>query len=180
MKNWLTTGEISKALNVATRTVTGWIDSGRMKGIRIPSISLNPRSKGDRRVYRDDFEAFCHQYGFRVNGEFRERPIVLTLGCEITDPEGLEVIAVSSVFEAGIAVERQRPDVIIVDWASIGRLEARQIVAGIASVKGCHPILMGVTDRSDIAEEIANTGFTIAMLPQIHGRHIIDLIRSQS
>ena len=32
----LTTGEVAKICNVATRTVAKWIDSGELKGFRLP------------------------------------------------------------------------------------------------------------------------------------------------
>ncbi len=179
MKQWLTTGEIAKALNVATRTVTGWIDSGRMKGIRIPSISLNPRSKGDRRVYRDEFESFCHQYGFRLNGEFREQPIVLTLGCEIAEPEGLEIVETSSVFEAGILTERFKPDAVVIDYA-IGRIESRDISDSVRRINEYKPCLIAIVRSNESANEVLDFGFGQPLFMPFNGQYIIKLIRSQS
>jgi hypothetical protein len=177
MKSWLTTGEIAKALNVAVRTVVHWIDNGQLKGVRIPSASITPKSKGDRRVYRDDFEAFCREYGFRVNGDsVRCRPLVLTLGCVVEEPDGLDIVEASSVFEAGILTERLKPDVIVVDWLAIGRLQARQIVDGVAPIKGYEPFLVGITNSNELANEILETGFHQPIFELFYGRHLIKIL----
>ena len=36
-KDVLTTGEVAKICNVASRTVSKWFDSGQLKGYRIPA-----------------------------------------------------------------------------------------------------------------------------------------------
>lgn len=166
MKQWLTTGEISKALSVATRTVTGWIDSGRLKGVRIPSVSPTSKARGDRRVYRDDFAAFCREYGFRLNGEFRDKPIILTLGLSVS-PDGMEIVEASSVFEAGILTEQLRPDLIAIDWASIGRLEAAQIARAFREPMKYQPILIGAIANSELSSEVFAAGFHGIMTPPI-------------
>lgn len=52
----LTTGQISKAVGVSPRTVTKWIDSGLLKGWRIPGSK-------DRRVDYKDLKLFCIEQG---------------------------------------------------------------------------------------------------------------------
>lgn len=60
---WLTTGEISKRLGVAMRTVAKWIDEGRLVGIRLPGSR-------DRRVHPSALEAFEREWGFdRARGK---------------------------------------------------------------------------------------------------------------
>lgn len=60
---WLTTGEISKRLGVAMRTVSKWIDEGRLVGIRLPGSR-------DRRVHPSALEAFEREWGFdRARGK---------------------------------------------------------------------------------------------------------------
>lgn len=54
---WLTTGQIAQRLGVAQRTVSKWIDSGRLIGIRLPGSR-------DRRVHPDIFDEFQRHYGF--------------------------------------------------------------------------------------------------------------------
>lgn len=55
----LTTGQIATAIKVAPRTVTRWIDCGKLKGIKLPMCR-------DRRVTPADLIVFCHEYGFEV------------------------------------------------------------------------------------------------------------------
>ncbi len=47
----LTTGEVAKICNVATRTVAKWIDSGELKGFRLPGGK-------NRRVMMENLIAF--------------------------------------------------------------------------------------------------------------------------
>ncbi len=50
---WLTTGDVAKRLGVAMRTVSKWIDEGRLIGIRLPGSR-------ERRVHPSAMEAFEH------------------------------------------------------------------------------------------------------------------------
>lgn len=54
---WLTTGQIASHLGVAVRTVSKWIDSGRLIGIRLPGSR-------ERRVHPDALDEFQRHYGF--------------------------------------------------------------------------------------------------------------------
>lgn len=56
-----TTGQISKIIGVAPRTVSKWIDSGKLKGIRLPLSK-------DRRVYEDDLIEFITDNGLKPIG----------------------------------------------------------------------------------------------------------------
>lgn len=47
----LTTGDLAEIISVATRTVAKWIDSGRLKGYRLPDSQ-------DRRVLRSELLRF--------------------------------------------------------------------------------------------------------------------------
>jgi two-component system, OmpR family, response regulator RpaA len=51
-----TTGMIAKLCGVAPRTVSKWIDSGRLKGRRLPGSM-------DRRVGRAELDAFLARHG---------------------------------------------------------------------------------------------------------------------
>jgi excisionase family DNA binding protein len=58
----LTTGQIAFAVGCAPRTVTKWIDSGRLKGFRLPGSQ-------DRRVNRADVYRFLIDNGLPVPRE---------------------------------------------------------------------------------------------------------------
>ena len=55
MKSVVSTGQIADICGVATRTVSKWIDSGRLTGFRIPGGN-------DRRVAREELERFLEQH----------------------------------------------------------------------------------------------------------------------
>jgi excisionase family DNA binding protein len=128
-----TTGEVASICNVAARTVSKWIDSGRLEGYRIPGSR-------DRRVTRETLERFMREHGLPLSG-------FVTAACEgtllivdhdehagqtlrdvIVQETKRDAIAVRSAFEAGVICERSRPSAIIVD-CNIGLSEA----AGLAS-----------------------------------------------
>jgi two-component system response regulator RpaA len=52
---YYTTGTIARLLSVAPRTVSKWIDSGMLKGFRVPLSR-------DRRVTRESLVKFCNEY----------------------------------------------------------------------------------------------------------------------
>ena len=54
--NVLTTGQVAKICHVAPRTVSKWVDTGLLRGYRIPG-------GGDRRVLRDELAWFIEQHG---------------------------------------------------------------------------------------------------------------------
>lgn len=121
---FMTTGEIARALGVAPCTVSKWVDSGMMEGFRLPG-SL------DRRVYRDKFEAFCRTYGMRPEGE---RPVVLIVTADAFFSESLAKLAAArgfvaecvgdEPFEVGAGCARRAPETVWVDVAAgIERME---------------------------------------------------------
>lgn len=62
MKQYYTTGDIAEICSCTPRTVSKWIDSGQMKGIRLPLSN-------DRRVHKDDLDLFLSRYGFKPHVE---------------------------------------------------------------------------------------------------------------
>ena len=57
MSKVYTTGEISQLCHVAPRTVSKWIDSGMLRGYRIPGVG------GDRRVPHGSLAEFMTKHG---------------------------------------------------------------------------------------------------------------------
>jgi len=53
----LTAPQVAKACNVAPRTACKWIDSGQLRGYRLPGAN------GQRRVRLADLVAFCKRHG---------------------------------------------------------------------------------------------------------------------
>ena len=60
---WLTTGQVASRLGVSMRTVSKWIDSGVLRGIRIPLSK-------DRRVHPQALAEFEKLHGYdRARGK---------------------------------------------------------------------------------------------------------------
>ena len=133
----LTTGEVAVICKVAARTVSKWIDCGRLDGYRIPGSR-------DRRVTREALENFMRKHGLPLTGfaEAVGQGMLLivdanantgqTLRDVIVQETKREVFIVRGAFEAGVLCERSRPSAIIVD-CNIGVNEA----AGLASWLRC-------------------------------------------
>lgn len=56
-REWFTTAQAARRLGVSAKTVSLWIDTGRLAGIRIPASK-------DRRVHIAALRAFEIQYGY--------------------------------------------------------------------------------------------------------------------
>jgi excisionase family DNA binding protein len=122
-KDALTTGEVARICNVAARTVSKWVDSGRLEGYRIPGSK-------DRRIHVTALEQFMRSHGipFRgcATGAARTRILVVdadrTAAVTLKDVlEGMGTCDVSvahDVLSAGFECGRATPDVIVFDGSA--------------------------------------------------------------
>lgn len=71
----LLTGQVARALGVCQRTVAKWIDTGLLRGYRIPSTN---GKRSDRRVCPKDLARFMEKHGMPIPRELvkylREEP----------------------------------------------------------------------------------------------------------
>ena len=126
-KDALTTGEVAQVCNVAARTVSKWIDSGRLEGYRIPGSR-------DRRVHVAALRTFVESHGIPVNarpgtanagarGGSRTRVLVVdadrtathTLRGVLEDLGTFEVTVASDLLGAAFAAGAAAPDVVLFD-----------------------------------------------------------------
>ncbi|MCK4871823.1 MAG: response regulator [Phycisphaerales bacterium] len=117
-KDVLTTGEVAKICNVAPRTVSKWFDSGALRGYRIPGSK-------DRRIPVNSLIRFMKAHSIPLDGLTSgntrilvvddETEVVDTLKQLLTEQTSYEVQTASSVFEAGVACEKFRPHVMLLD-----------------------------------------------------------------
>jgi excisionase family DNA binding protein len=117
-RNVLTTGDVAKICNVAPRTVSKWFDSGQLRGYRIPGSK-------DRRIPVNELIRFMKANNMPtdvlpvgktrvlvVDGENGAKcPVVDVLSAR----GGYEMQAVSSGFDAGAAVQKFSPHVILIN-----------------------------------------------------------------
>lgn len=57
-KQVFTAGQVAEVCKVASRTVTKWFDSGRLKGFKLPG--------GDRRIPREELISFLKEHGMKT------------------------------------------------------------------------------------------------------------------
>ena len=135
-KDVLTTGEVAKICNVASRTVSKWFDSGQLEGYRIPGSK-------DRRIPIANLMTFMKQHNIPMDGLMSGRPRILvidgdqevggTLKRVLTDEADFDVHVSSNLFEAGVECERFRPHVILFDVDLAGDLTEDVC----SSIRGC-------------------------------------------
>ncbi len=116
MQTIFTVGQVAKICKVAPRTVSKWFDSGRLRGYRIPGSQ-------DRRIPREHLIRFLKEHGMPL-GELEDESLikVLLVLCDGFTRRELEaasngefkVAAAASGFEAGIIIESDVPDCVVI------------------------------------------------------------------
>lgn len=114
----LTTGEVAKICNVASRTVSKWFDSGQLRGYRIPGSK-------DRRIPVSSLIRFMKSHNIPLDGLMSGNTRVLIadgdgdvgtqLGEILAEQTKYEMRACDNLFLAGIECERFRPHVMLLD-----------------------------------------------------------------
>lgn len=118
-KEVLTTGEVARICKVAPRTVTKWFDSGQLRGYRIPGSK-------DRRIPVNQLIRFMRQNNMPLDGVVHftktrvlivddEADIVEMLRDLLGKQTTYDVAVAQNGFEAGLAAERIKPHVILLD-----------------------------------------------------------------
>jgi excisionase family DNA binding protein len=117
-KDVLTTGEVAKICNVASRTVSKWFDAGQLEGYRIPGSK-------DRRIPVDKLIKFMKAHGIPLDGLMSgntrvlivdtDEEILTTLKKILSEKTNYEVSTAKSYFAAGFECERFRPHVMLMD-----------------------------------------------------------------
>ena len=123
-KEALTTGEVARICNVAARTVSKWIDGGRLEGYRIPGSR-------DRRVHVSALENFVTAHGIPFTAEAPQmatstrvllvdldRTATETVREVLTDLGGFTVETASDALSAAIACGSSVPDVVVFDCSA--------------------------------------------------------------
>jgi excisionase family DNA binding protein len=176
---FLTTGQVAKICCVAPRTVSKWIDAGRLRGFRLAGSQ-------DRRIQLeylieflkehcmpfDNLIAFLKERGMSVKDletSTKAKVLVVTqdfvlidgVKRELTPERKFETVVSSDHFDAGIQTQSLEPDAVVVDFY-IGREEALGICRSIRqSDKLANTIIIGLLpgdgscasiDRSCITE----------------------------
>ena len=160
----LTTFQAAKLCGVSHKSIERWIDSGLLRGFRTPG--------GHRRLNRSDLLEFVANRRTDGNGSApveRLGPIrVLIVGDEpVADPtitsqfdarERFVLASASSCFEAGILVERFRPQVLVIDLSmdSLDGVAIWHHIRNDATHSGV--LVVAVTESTEVARHAAGSG----------------------
>jgi excisionase family DNA binding protein len=180
-KDVLTTGEVAKICNVASRTVSKWFDTGQLKGYRIPGSK-------DRRIPVKDLVKFMKAYGIPFDGLMSgntrvliiddEQDVVATLQQILKEQTNYEVRTAVNAFAAGIESERFRPHVILLD-IHLTNIDGRAICKLITeseTLQMTKVIAMSGKLTDGQAAQLAHQGFDTALRKPFSVRQVIDAI----
>ncbi len=122
-KNVLTTGDVAKICNVAPRTVSKWFDNGQLKGYRIPGSK-------DRRIPLGELLRFmkAHNMPTTALAAGKIRIIIIdsnentasALADALRTKTDYEVQTVRTTFEAGAALQKFAPHVLLISLLAQG------------------------------------------------------------
>lgn len=159
-KDALTTGEVAQVCNVAARTVSKWIDSGRLEGYRIPGSR-------DRRVHVGALRAFVEAHGIPVGpaaagargtapGAGRTRVLVVdadrtatqTLRGVLEDLGRFEVSVAADALGAAFAAGTFVPDVVLFDRSAGDAPAFAAFARRTPALAGARLVLSGSPDAT--------------------------------
>jgi len=119
MKDLFTTGEAAEICRVSQQTIIRCFDAGRLDGFRVPGSRF-------RRIPRQNLVKFMKDNNIPLDAiESGKRKVlvvdddaeIVELVVEILERDGrFEVKTASSGYEAGMATERFRPELILLDY----------------------------------------------------------------
>lgn len=153
-----TTGQLAELFRVAPRTLSKWVDAGRLKGYRLPGSN-------DRRIYRQDALEFARAAGMdRIAAAIDVRPHLVAFGVR-----GRALAAIAALFDAckceaarspgmaAVAVSRLARPVLVVDFQE-GAAECRQLAEDARTVNrhaACYAVAADDTVLSAYAGSFA-------------------------
>ena len=182
-KDVLTTGEVAKICNVASRTVSKWFDSGQLRGYRIPGSK-------DRRIPVSNLRKFMKNHGIPMDGLMSggtrvlvvdsDEEVTNTLRNILSEQTNYEVRVASSAFAAGVECERFRPHVVLLD-IHLTDGDGRNIVKvlqGSDDLQVTKIIGMSGKLTDGQAAQLKHQGFDSALRKPFSVRQVIDAVEA--
>ena len=182
-KDVLTTGEVAKICNVASRTVSKWFDSGQLRGYRIPGSK-------DRRIPVSSLVKFMKSHGIPMDGLMtgttrvlivdQDEEVVGTLQNVLREQTNYETRSAGSLFAAGVECERYRPHVMLFD-IHLSDQESREICRALRTYDDLQMVkviaMSGKLTDGQVAQ-LKREGFDSALRKPFSVRQVIEAIES--
>ena len=181
-KDVLTTGEVAKICNVASRTVSKWFDSGQLDGYRIPGSK-------DRRIPVASLLTFMKAHNIPMDGLMSGTPRILVVDADttvgdtlkrvLTDEAEFDVHTTNSLFQAGIECERFRPHVVLfdVDMAGDAAAEMVDVVQSNDELQATRLVAMTSRLTEGQTAQLTSRGFESVIRKPFTVRQIIDTVQ---
>ena len=160
MKDLFTTGEAAEVCRVSQQTIIRCFDAGRLEGFRVPGSRF-------RRIPRQSLVKFMKDNKIPLDAiESGKRKVlvvdddaeIVELIVDVLDKDGrFETQTASSGYEAGIATERFRPELILLDYMlpDVNGNIVCQAIRGNPEFENIKIIVVsGVVKRDEIAQLI--------------------------
>jgi len=160
MKDLFTTGEAAEVCRVSQQTIIRCFDAGRLEGFRVPGSRFRriPRQSlvkfmKDNKIPLDTIES-----GKRKVLVVDDDAEIVELIVDVLDRDGrFDTETASSGYEAGIATERFRPELILLDYMlpDVNGNIVCQAIRGNPEFENIKIIIVsGVVKRDEIAQLI--------------------------
>jgi len=160
MKDLFTTGEAAEVCRVSQQTIIRCFDAGRLEGFRVPGSKF-------RRIPRQSLVKFMKENKIPLDAiESGKRKIlvvdddteIVELIVDVLEKDGrFETQTASSGYEAGIATERFRPELILLDYMlpDVNGNIVCQAIRGNPEFENIKIIIVsGVVKRDEISQLI--------------------------
>jgi excisionase family DNA binding protein len=176
----LTTGEVARLCNVAPRTVSKWVDTGQLRGYRIPGSK-------DRRIPRQQLIRFMKAHGMplaavegdqlRVVIADPDRDLTGLLERTLCDNGRCRVAAANTAFEAGALAQELQPHVLVVDLDVPGMnpTAVSRFLKGRIELQSTRLIATGAS-LSEAENALLQEGFDATLPKPYHIRDLRTLI----
>lgn len=158
-----TTGEVAKLIEVAPRTVSKWVDSGRMAGYRLPGST-------DRRIPRESLVRFLKLNGlplrhlddcgwYKVLVVTTEPALSVQIAAGLPTP-AVQVHTVSNGFDAGQVAAHEQPRAVVID-TGIGSESTFAVMRGMRSqsIEGSAPLVLAIAGEDGDLPALLESGF---------------------
>lgn len=150
LKTVFSTGEAAQVCNVSQQTIIRCFDSGKLQGFRVPGSKF-------RRIPRDELIRFMRTNGIPVSaieGSVRRVLCVFGAGSRVSalasalgEMDRVDLVTVTSGFDAGWALAQHRPHLVVLESGS-GVCTAEMIRSRIDEVGGAVRPRIGVVADS--------------------------------